>query len=89
MSHLPSAFGLVLRQMRERHDWSQEALAANAGLNRSFVGELERGQAIASLITVEKLAFAFGVSVTTLVSNAERISSTQTLQGIELTSIAC
>ena len=89
MSRLPSAFGLAMRQMRERQDWSQEALAAQAGLNRSFVGELERGQAIASLITVEKLAFAFGVSVTTLVSNAERISSTQTLQGIELTSIAC
>ena len=89
MSRLPSAFGLALRQMRERQDWSQEALAAYAGLNRSFVGELERGQAIASLITVEKLALAFGVSVTTLVCNAERISSTQTLQGIQLTSIAC
>jgi transcriptional regulator with XRE-family HTH domain len=53
------------------------------------VGELERGQAIASLLTIEKLAFAFGVSVTTLVSHAERISSSQTLKGIELTAIAC
>jgi transcriptional regulator with XRE-family HTH domain len=53
------------------------------------VGELERGQAIASLLTIEKLAFAFGVSVSTLVSHAERISSFQTLKGIELTAIAC
>ena len=89
MSQLPNHFGLALRQLRERQGWSQEALAEYADLNRSYVGELERGQAIASLLTIEKLAFAFGLSVTTLVSHAERISSSQTLKGIELTAIAC
>jgi len=89
MSQLPNHFGLALRNLREQKGWSQEALAEHADLNRSYVGELERGQAIASLITIEKFAFAFGVSVTTLVSHAERISSTQTLKGIELTAIAC
>ena len=89
MSQLPSYFGIALRQLRERRGWSQEALAEYADLNRSYVGELERGQAIASLTTIEKLASAFGISVTTLVSHAERISSTRTLRGIELTAIAC
>ena len=89
MSHLPSYFGLAVRQLRERKGWSQEALAEYADLNRSYVGELERGQAIASLTTIEKLAAAFGVSVTTLLSHTERISSSQTLKGIELTAIAC
>ena len=89
MSELPNHFGLALRQLRERQGWSQEVLAEYADLNRSYVGELERGQAIASLLTIEKLAFAFGVSVTTLVAHAERISSSQTLRGIELTAIAC
>lgn len=89
MSQLPNHFGMALRQLRERKGWSQEALAEYADLNRSYVGELERGQAIASLITIEKLARAFGVTVTSLLSHAERISSSQTLKGIELTSIAC
>jgi transcriptional regulator with XRE-family HTH domain len=89
MSQLPNHLGLALRHLREQKGWSQEALAEHADLNRSYVGELERGQAIASLLTIEKLAFAFGVSVTALLSHAERISSTQTLKGIELTAIAC
>jgi transcriptional regulator with XRE-family HTH domain len=89
MSNFPTYFGMAIRQLRERKSWSQESLAEYADLNRSYVGELERGQAIASLTTIEKLAAAFGVSVTTLVSHAERISSTRTLRGIDLTAIAC
>lgn len=89
MSYLPVYFGLAVRKLREQKGWSQEALAEYADLNRSYVGELERGQAIASLTTIEKLASAFGVSVTTLVSHAERISSTRILRGIDLTAIAC
>jgi len=47
MSQLPNHFGLALRNLREQKGWSQEALAEHADLNRSYVGELERGQAIA------------------------------------------
>jgi transcriptional regulator with XRE-family HTH domain len=89
MSQLPTHFGDALRQLRERLGWSQEALAAHADLNRSYVGELERGQAIASLITIEKLASALRLSVTTLMSHTERISTSQTTKGIELVAIAC
>jgi transcriptional regulator with XRE-family HTH domain len=88
-SDIAAHLGVALRQLRERQGWSQEALAEYADLNRSYVGELERGQAVASLITLEKLAHALGVSITTLVSHAERISATRSLRGIELTAIAC
>jgi transcriptional regulator with XRE-family HTH domain len=89
MSQLPLHFGGALRQLRERLGWSQEALAEHADLNRSYVGELERGQAIASLITIEKLASALSLSVTTLMSHTERISISRASSGIELTAIAC
>lgn len=89
MSELPVYFGMALRQLREREGWSQEALAEHADLNRSYVGEIERGQAIPSLLTLEKLAKALGLSLTTLVSHAERISTARLLRGIELTAIAC
>lgn len=70
MSQLPICLGKVLRQQREQRGWSQEDLAEHASLNRSYVGELERGQAVASLLTLEKLAQAFDVSPTSLLSRA-------------------
>lgn len=88
-SHIAIHLGQALRQLREQKGWSQEALAEYADLNRSYVGELERGQAIASLLTLEKLSHAFGLSLTSLLSHAERISSRSAVKGISLTAIAC
>jgi transcriptional regulator with XRE-family HTH domain len=86
---LSKHFGNAVRQFREAKGWSQEVLAERADLNRSYVGELERGQAIPSLLTLDKLALAFGVSMSHLMSQTERIAQTHNLNGIELTSIAC
>jgi transcriptional regulator with XRE-family HTH domain len=89
MSRIAVSFGLALRQQRECHGWSQEALAERADLNRSYVGELERGEAMASLLTLDKLSRALGISLSGLLSHAERIDQTRTAAGIKLTSIAC
>ncbi|KAF1030086.1 MAG: HTH-type transcriptional regulator SutR [Burkholderia plantarii] len=75
MTELIRQFGFTVRRLRETRAWSQEQLAEHAGLNRSYVGEVERGEAIASLVTVEKLARAFEVSVAALLRPA---SDTQT-----------
>ena len=48
----------------------QEQLAEHAGLNRSYVGEIERGEAIASIVTADKIARAFDVSISTLLPGA-------------------
>ncbi|CAG9260388.1 helix-turn-helix domain-containing protein [Paraburkholderia unamae] len=63
MSAIVHDFGATVRRLREAHAWSQERLAEHAGLNRTYVGEIERGTAIASIVTVEKLAHALGVSI--------------------------
>ena len=86
---LISSFGLAVRQLREREGWSQERLAERADLNRSYVGELERGQAIASLLTLDKLAQALSSSPSHLLSHTERIAQTRLVRGISLASIAC
>jgi transcriptional regulator with XRE-family HTH domain len=49
---------VVLRRQRE---WSQEQLAFEAGLHRTFVAHVERGVRNISLDNVEKLARALGV----------------------------
>jgi XRE family transcriptional regulator, regulator of sulfur utilization len=63
MSTLVKNFGAAVRELREARAWSQEQLAEHAGLNRSYVGEIERGSAIASIVTVDKLAHVLGVPI--------------------------
>lgn len=89
MSQLVNSFGLTVRQLREKQGWSQEGLAERADLNRSYVGELERGQAIPSLLTLKKLSVALDLSLTSLIDHTERTVQTRLIQGIALTSIAC
>ncbi|AGK49795.1 MULTISPECIES: helix-turn-helix transcriptional regulator [Burkholderia] len=74
MTALVQRFGAAIRQLREARAWSQEQLAEHAGLNRSYVGEIERGTAIASIVTVDKLARAFGVPIARLLTPSGEVS---------------
>jgi transcriptional regulator with XRE-family HTH domain len=65
-------FGAVIRELRESRGWSQEQLAGQAGLNRSYMGEIERATAMPSLATAEKLAHALDVALSELISRCER-----------------
>lgn len=72
MSHpLERRFGHVVREARRREGWSQERLAEAADLNRSYLGEIERGQVTASLSTAEKIAAALRLRLSALVSLCE------------------
>ncbi|WP_373989560.1 helix-turn-helix domain-containing protein [Duganella sp. BuS-21] len=70
-STLVRSFGAGVRQLREAQGWSQERLAENSNLNRSYIGEIERGVVIASLLTVEKLAAALQLSPSELLTHSE------------------
>lgn len=71
MTSLNNRFGRVVRHYRESRRWSQEVLADAAGLNRSYLGEVERGVAIPSLLTIAKLADALGISLSVLIADCE------------------
>lgn len=64
-------FGRVVRQTREQQHLSQERLAELADLNRSYLGEIERGVVVPSLSTMEKLAGALGVQISSLLAQCE------------------
>jgi transcriptional regulator with XRE-family HTH domain len=64
-------FGLGVRRLREARGWSQEDLAEHSDLNRSFIGEIERGAATPSLVTVAKLSQAFELAPSVLVRHGE------------------
>ncbi len=58
--------GVRLRKARTARGLSQEALAAAAGLDRSYVSGLERGEFNVSVLVLAKLAGAVGVRMTRL-----------------------
>lgn len=71
MSASIEQFSQVLRQLRDERGWSQEQLAERADLNRSYLGEVERGHAIPSLITIAKLATALEIRLSSFIARCE------------------
>jgi transcriptional regulator with XRE-family HTH domain len=63
-------FGKRLRQVRERAGISQEKLAELAQLHRTYVSSVERGKRNISLLNIERLATALGVSLRELMPDA-------------------
>ena len=55
-------FGQQVIRLRTEKGLSQEALAFHSGINRTYVGEIERGEKCPSLITIIKIANGLGVS---------------------------
>lgn len=51
-----------LRQLRQEKGWSQELCADEAGLHRTYLSDIERGARNPTIIVLEKLATALGVT---------------------------
>ncbi len=63
---IKKAFGSGLRELRMEKGLSQEALALTCGLDRTYIGGVERGERNISLININKIAKALGVPVKAL-----------------------
>ncbi|MBX3095070.1 MAG: helix-turn-helix transcriptional regulator [Cryobacterium sp.] len=61
-----AAFGRRVRAARLERGLSQEALAHAAGLDRSYVGQVERGERNVTLDNIYRLAGALKVHVAQL-----------------------
>lgn len=70
---VPSAFGQVLREQREKQEMSQEALALKADVDRTFVSQIERGIRQPTLTTLFKLAKALEVQPSQLIARTQRV----------------
>jgi transcriptional regulator with XRE-family HTH domain len=61
VSDILQKFGQHLRSLRLARQVSQEQLAADAGLHRTYVSSVERGERNVSLVNIERLARALEV----------------------------
>jgi transcriptional regulator with XRE-family HTH domain len=57
------AFGNAIRELRNERQLSQEALALEAKINRSYLSGIERGVRNISLTNIEKLADVLDLDV--------------------------
>ena len=67
------AFGAALREARRAAELSQEALALESGVDRTFVSMLERGVRQPALATVFALCEGLAISPGALVDRTARI----------------
>ena len=54
-------FGKRVRELRKSRGWSQEEFASRVGLDRSYIGGVERGERNVSLENICLIARALGV----------------------------
>ena len=66
---LSAAFAEVVREQRAKRGVSQEDLAHDAGLHRTYVSGIERGVRNPTLLILDKLAKTFGVAPAELVAD--------------------
>jgi transcriptional regulator with XRE-family HTH domain len=64
------ALGGAIRQRRMAKGMSQEALALQAGVDRSYLGRVERGDNNAAVLTLVRIAAALDLSLAELTAIA-------------------
>lgn len=58
MNEIGQIIGNRIKQLRKEHGWSQEELAHCANINRTYIGELERGEKNATIDSLAKVVNA-------------------------------
>lgn len=71
MKTLAAAFGSAVRARRVELGMSQEALAAEAGIHRTYISAIELGKVSVGLDVSKKVAEALHLSLAQLIERAE------------------
>lgn len=66
MTDIKKQLGQKIKELRLKAGYSQEELAARAGLHRTYMSDIERGERNVSVENIEKIAKALGVKSSNL-----------------------
>jgi len=61
-------FGERVRTLRKEQGYSQEAFAAACGLDRTYIGGIERGERNLALRNIEVIAQTLGITLSELMA---------------------
>lgn len=61
-------FGRRVRALRRERGWTVKALASASGVNKTFIGQIERGERNPTLLTLLRLGRGFGVDAGVLIT---------------------
>jgi transcriptional regulator with XRE-family HTH domain len=61
-------FGQRVRELRVKRGWSQDQFAHECGLDRTYMGGIERGERNLALRNIERIAKALGVTISHLMA---------------------
>lgn len=59
-------FGIRIKDLRFKKEWTQEVLAEKTGFHRTYIGMIERGERNLSLKNIEIFASSFGIPISEL-----------------------
>jgi transcriptional regulator with XRE-family HTH domain len=65
-----TSLGAAIRRARALKGLSQEQLAVDSGLDRSYFGGIERGEHNLTVVSLQKIADALNVKMSALLSEA-------------------
>lgn len=81
MSDLSKIIGQRIRNYRTEKNLSQEKLAELCGCHPTYIGQVERGEKNATLESIEKIASALNISLSTLF---EKLGAEEQIDSIPL-----
>lgn len=64
-------FGKIIRELRKSQGLTQEDLADKAGVHRTYIGMIERGEKNITLSNIEKLASALNIPISEIFSRVK------------------
>src|SRR5665213_1641961 len=65
------ALAARVRLERTSREWSMDELAKRAGVSRAMISKIEREECSPTAVILGRLSGAFGISMSTLLANAE------------------
>ncbi|MCB9321404.1 XRE family transcriptional regulator [Maribellus luteus] len=66
-----SKIGIRIKELREQKNMSQKDLAYSADLDRSYIASVENGQRNISIVNIEKVSTALGVTLKEFFNNGK------------------
>ena len=69
------SIGEIIKEMRQRKDWTQRELAEKIGINQSMVAQIERGTKTVTLPLGKQIAEVFGCTLDDLFNDVRSASN--------------